>query len=417
MNVPLKFVFKCAALFFLLGAPASRQQTILAFPVVSEQDSSTGQQTASTASTVSSAPSNHDGASSSPQEGTSAPTTTASKGDRPSFLDKLTLSGLVDIYYGYNFNSPDERKNALRNFDVNSNQFSLNLAEFSLERVPDPLGFRVDFMFGDTAKLVNSAEPGGDHYQYLKQAYASCKAPLGKGLTIDFGKFVTQHGAEVIESKDNWNYSRSLLFSLAIPYYHFGARARYPFSDKLSFAVSITNGWNDVVDNNSGKTYGFQAAVNPTKKLSIVQNYMVGPEQTNDNRDLRQLWDTTVTYTVTSILSLMANYDYGMDRVAGSRVQWKGIAGYARIQINSWLAVAPRLVWFADPQGFTTGLAQEVKEGTLTAEFRLPEGLLLRGEYRQDWSNQALFQQHDGARARRQQTATLGVLYFLSQEH
>jgi hypothetical protein len=28
---------------------------------------------------------------------------------------------------------------------------------------------------------------------------------------MDFGKFVTSAGAEVIEAKDNWNYSRSLL--------------------------------------------------------------------------------------------------------------------------------------------------------------------------------------------------------------
>ena len=40
---------------------------------------------------------------------------------------------------------------------------------------------------------------------------------------MDFGKFVTSAGAEVIESKDNWNYSRSLLFAYAIPYWHFGA--------------------------------------------------------------------------------------------------------------------------------------------------------------------------------------------------
>ena len=28
----------------------------------------------------------------------------------------------------------------------------------------------------------------------------------------------------MIEAKDNWNYSRSLLFALAIPFYHVGVR-------------------------------------------------------------------------------------------------------------------------------------------------------------------------------------------------
>jgi len=41
---------------------------------------------------------------------------------------------------------------------------------------------------------------------------------VGSGLAIPAG-------AEVIESNANWNYSRSLLFSWAIPYYHMGFRA------------------------------------------------------------------------------------------------------------------------------------------------------------------------------------------------
>jgi hypothetical protein len=339
-------------------------------------------------------------------------------GSDHSIFDKLTLSGLVDVYYGYNFNRPDSRKDGLRNFDINSSQFSLSLAKISIERLPEPFGFRADFIFGDTAKMVHSTEPAGtDLYQFLEQVYGSYKAPIGKGLTIDFGKFVTQHGAEVIESKDNWNYSRSILFSWAIPYYHFGARARYPVGDKLSLTATVTNGWNNVVDNNTGKTYGFQAAVNPTKKLSIVQNYMVGPEQTNGNSDWRHLWDTTVTYTATSALSLMANYDYGMDRASGARVRWQGIAGYARVQIAPWFAISPRMEWFTDPQGYMTGLAQDVKEGTFTTEFKIQNSLLLRGEYRYDWSNQPSFEKRNNAFSRDQQTLTFGVVYMLSQAH
>ena len=76
---------------------------------------------------------------------------------------------------------------------------------------------------------------------------------MGKGLQVDIGKFVTPAGAEVIETKDNWNYSRGLLFSYAIPYYHFGMRAKYAFNDKYALTGFFVNGWNNVVDNNSGK--------------------------------------------------------------------------------------------------------------------------------------------------------------------
>ena len=73
---------------------------------------------------------------------------------------------------------------------------------------------------------MNAFEPGGPQYlDNVQQGYLSVLVPAGKGLQIDFGKFVTPHGAEVIETRDNWNYSRGLLFALAIPYYHMGARS------------------------------------------------------------------------------------------------------------------------------------------------------------------------------------------------
>ena len=107
----------------------------------------------------------------------------------------------------------------------------------------------------------------------------SVLAPVGKGgLTVDFGKFVTPIGAEVIESKDNFNYSRGLLFALAIPYYHMGARVGYSFSDKVSLTGYLVNGWNDVKDNNGAKTVGASLAIKPGK-ATIIANYLVGDEQ------------------------------------------------------------------------------------------------------------------------------------------
>ena len=68
----------------------------------------------------------------------------------------------------------------------------------------------------------------------LQQAYLTAVLPVGAGLTVDVGKFVTHMGNEVIESKDNWNYSRSFLFAYAIPYYHTGIRLTYPLASTLS---------------------------------------------------------------------------------------------------------------------------------------------------------------------------------------
>ena len=78
----------------------------------------------------------------------------------------------------------------------------------------------------------NVTDPGGLGFaQYLKEGYFSYLAPVGKGLQVDVGKFVTPMGAEVIESKDNWNYSRSLLFTWAEPSVQSGLRVSYDFGD------------------------------------------------------------------------------------------------------------------------------------------------------------------------------------------
>ncbi len=338
-------------------------------------------------------------------------------GNVHSFFDKVTFSGLVDTYYGFNFNRPASRTDSLYNFDVNHNQFSLNLLELAMEKQADPLGFRLDFDFGDTAKMVAASEPGGTSlWQFLQQAYVTYKAPLGKGLTIDVGKFVTPFGAEVIESPANYNYSRSLLFSWAIPYYHFGTRLTYAFNDKVSVTGMVVNGWNNVVDNNGGKTVHLGVTLTPFKKLSIIQNYMVGAEQPGNDHDKRHVVDTTVTFSATDKLSLMANYDYGMDRVLGSREKYQGFAGYLRYAFSPRFAISPRLEWFTDPQGLATGFGQTLREGTLTSEFKVRQSMLLRAEYRTDWSNHDFFQKRSGLLAHSQTTATLGIIYVMGQE-
>src|SRR5262245_52149894 len=256
---------------------------------------------------------------------------------------QLELTSFVDAYYGYAFNKVDS---SLRNFDVQHNTFAISLVEVAAEKkvsTDSRVGFRADIDYGPTADMVAAFEPsatGQDVFKHLQQGYLSVLA--GSKLQLDAGKFVTPAGAEVIESKDNWNYSRSLLFALAIPYYHVGLRAAYPVTDKLSLSGYFVNGWNNGSENNSGKTFVLSATAKPSAKLSLVANYMTGPEQKGDDADWRTLVDTTLTLAPTGRLSLMANFDYGKDRVAGVPVKWLGLAAYARFQATSKWAVTPR---------------------------------------------------------------------------
>lgn len=343
----------------------------------------------------------------------------AQTGGAMSFFEGTELFGLVDAYYDWYSTKPSGDA-PLRNFDTKHNQFGLSLLEVGLVKAPTAdsrAGFRLDLDYGPTAALVHGVEPGGaEIFQNIQQAYMSYLAPVGNGLQFDVGKFVTQHGAEVIEAKDNWNYSRSILFAWAIPYYHSGLRVTYPANDKVTVAGAVVNGWNNVVDNNEGKTLGAQVVVKPTASLSIVQNYMAGPEQTDDDDDWRHLSDTTITYTASDMLSLMVNYDYGKDTVNGQSVSWQGVGGYAKIVANDRFAVIPRAEWYQDDDGFTTGTPQTLKEFTLTGEVTFAPRLLWRIEYRGDFSDVDFFEKHDGTFVDSQHSIAFGLLYSFSSK-
>ena len=346
------------------------------------------------------------------------------------FFKNTELSGFVDTYYAYNFNTPKSPcatvggvaiSTCLHNFDVAHNAFSLNLAELALEKKPaagSRGGFRIDLDYGSAAAIVAGFDPSPTSInQNIQQAYVSYLAPAGTGtLQLDFGKFVTQHGAEVIETKDNWNYSRSLLFSLAIPYYHMGVRAAYSPNDKVTLAANISNGWNNVVENNTGKTAGFMAMVKPTSAVSWSVNYMVGPEQTDNKDDYRHLFDTTVSYTASPKVSLMLNYDFGKDTIGKTSVTWQGVGVYAKFTPNPWFALVPRIEYLKDTDGFMTGVSQKVKEFTLTAEFKQKDGVMMRVEYRADMAETPYFIKNASETSKNQNALIIGWVYAFSSK-
>src|SRR5262245_48323301 len=173
----------------------------------------------------------------------------------PGWKDLITVEGLADAYYQYNFTGPDSLSGPLgqRNFDLNSNTFTLNYAKVGIGVNADPVGLRLDLGYGATGAIINAANFADTQVDSMgnpildpflvQQAYATF-SPV-KGLTIDFGKFVTTAGAEVIEANKNWLYSRSIAF-FNIPLLHTGLRIGYKVNDMVALQASVVNGWNGV---------------------------------------------------------------------------------------------------------------------------------------------------------------------------
>lgn len=331
----------------------------------------------------------------------------------------ISVSGILDGYYDFDSNHPDNGSTQLRNFDIRANTVSLTEARITLAHDPAPFGIRVDMGLGSAFQVMHPANPSGGGLKYVEQMFVSAKPAKWKGFQIDFGQFVTSAGAEVIESGDNWNYSRSFLFAYAIPYYHFGLRASMPVTSSLTAGVQVVQGWNEIFDNNSGKTVGI-TLVQAKKYYTLTGNYYVGPENDNTTHGYRNLIDTVLLLTPSARFNAYINYDYGQNRNAnatltgvGSLAHWQGIAAAGHWQATSKLTATVRGEYFNDNNGFTTGTAQKLNEVTLTSDYTFHPGILARAEYRRDNSNQMFFTTNSTPLASKSQnTVEVAMIFF-----
>jgi hypothetical protein len=353
----------------------------------------------------------------------------------------MDLSGVVDGYYSFNFNRPNsslgnfDQINQLYNFNDKTDQFDLSMAKLTLNHDPDPIGAHVDFIYGRANDLINNSGTNttaptfvASQLPYLEQAYLSVKPPKAKGFELDFGKYVTSAGAEVIEAMSNWNYSRSLLFVNAIPYWHFGARTSIPVSKTETVGFQLFNGWNNVSKSNGALSGAFTSAlVKP--KASWFLNYLVGPENPNTASGLRNLIDTTLLLTPPGKFNAYINFDYGQNQDAtytcatgpivtcgdNNLNKWYGVAGAFHEQASAKNAIAGRFEWFDDANGaqtLTAPTGNTLYEGTFTYEYKWVEGALMRVEYRIDQSNLQYFNKLANQSSSQQQTLTVAFIAF-----
>jgi len=340
-------------------------------------------------------------------------------------LKDVKINGFVSTSYNYNLNTPDDRKIQYRPFNENADSFNLDLVELVFQKeaaeVGD-IGFRTDLMYGYTVpKAIRSTWPGvtqsADDDVDIQQTYVRYIAPVGSGLTLDFGKFITEMGAEVIEGYDGWgyNYSRSLLFYNTIPYTHTGVRGTYKFNDQFTFMGQVFNGWDNVVDNNSAKSWCAHLMVMPTAETMLNLKYMSGPEQTDNTTNLRNVVDVNLTTPLMERLTLNLDYVYGSEKdVPGiGDSTWSGLSGIVRYAASDRYAINVRGEVFSDDDGSRTGIKQNMWEVTVTPEFTVKKNMIVRPEYRHDVSDEKVFNKDAKlADNKTQDTVAVNVLFY-----
>jgi hypothetical protein len=341
------------------------------------------------------------------------------------------IHGFASGAYIWNFNDPSTGFNNGRVFDTQHNTFSLDVAEivFVNDATEESrAGYRLDLAYGFRIPALTTSAgtfvTGGDEID-VQQAHVSYLAPVGNGLSLMFGKMITNLGAEVIEGYDlyNWNYSHSYLFGFAIPFTHTGLHLQYPVNDMLTLKAMLVNGWDIVDDNNNQKTYHLAASITPMEGANLTINWIDGAEQVGNEHSGRKVIDLVASLSLMDSLSLMLNYDYGWEQGmgnvhAGEDAIWKGLAAYARYQMNEACALNLRYEFFGDDEDFRLGagtalLGQEIDvwEITVTPEYKVTDHFVVRPEYRHDKSDDNIFTDANAPARSSQDTIALNVLY------
>jgi hypothetical protein len=322
----------------------------------------------------------------------------------PGPLDHIQFGAGLEGYYQYNWNRPHDRINLLRAFDTRANVFGIQQASLIVESATDVeagrrFGGRIDLQFGQATETVQGSpanEPRPDVYRNVWQAYGTYVFPVGRGLQADLGKFASNLGYETNYAKDNNQFSRAYLFNF-LPFYHSGLRLTFPINDKVSVIYMLTNGIQQTEDFNNFKSSHFTAIIKPTGSVVWTTSYYFGQEQPDgalpDGPDgFFRVFDTYASYTATSKLTLGFDVNCVTNEVqtTDDALSLQGTGLYARYQITAPAALSIRYERL-DDEGLFGGIAQLLHEVTVTAEHKLAEGFLIRGEFRRDWSNQRFF--------------------------
>ncbi|GEM_PF-870139 len=324
--------------------------------------------------------------------------------------------------YEVNTNNPPSGLNDFRPFDSRSNFISPDLLEVRVNQDPDRgrLGYRVKVTAGEIARRLHARGLGTfDDYYDFTEFFLAYKVPIGRGLKVEAGKMNTHIGAESLEAVLNQNYTRSFLWSNAEPATHTGLRLTYDLSSQVSLMGHIYNGWDNFNDTNAAKTLGLSMCYNPNDRVGMSFNMLNGQEPDNStwNGDItnsyynnRFIFNWVGSFRLSKKFLLVGNYDYAKQDnyiLDGTAATWGGFSLAGSYDFTDTFSLALRGEIFSDPQGYRTGFPQTLKELTLTPQFKVGKNVVIRPEYRYDWSDVRSF--NDGS-TNNQSTIGIGVL-------
>lgn len=344
----------------------------------------------------------------------------------------ITMGGFLDTSYTWSSNHPKRPGDISgRYFDKDNNEVVFNYFHLFIEKPEKDwgVGFRISGDFGRSGELLREATLWGKTFHKepsaeLRESYLTTTIPLGEGIGVKGGLFVTTLGTEILPNPGayNDNMSRSFLFNYGIPLRHLGVLLSYPILKTLSVNGGLVTGWDDPRDNNKQPSGLWGFSFTPMDQFALVSNFIYGPEQFHNNGNQRFTMSHVATIKPFDPLALIAEFTYGHEENAslgGTRdATWYGFAGIASYGWTDRFTTALRGEVFRDRDGARLGgnfkgthADQTLGEITLTGSYKFTKMLLGRVEFRQDWANTGYYKK-GASRADSNQTTLAGQLIY-----
>ena len=344
----------------------------------------------------------------------------------------IGISGFLDTSYQWSSNHPKNPRNISgRYFDKDYNKLVFNYFHAAVEKPEKDwgVGFRLSGDFGRGGELLREATLWGKSFHdepsaEVREAYLTTTIPIGEGIGVKGGLFVTTLGTEILPNPGayNDNISRSFLFNYAIPLRHLGVLFSYPIVKTFSVNAGVVTGWDNPRDNNQQPSFMAGLGFTPTEQFALASNFIYGSEQRSNNGDQRFTMSHVATLKPFDPLALILEYTYGREENAslgGTRdAVWQGVAGIASYGWTDRFTTAVRGEFFNDRDGarlggnFTgTHANNSVAEVTLTGAYKFTKMFLGRVEVRQDWSDETFYRK-GASSADKNQTTLAGQLIY-----
>ncbi len=349
----------------------------------------------------------------------------------------IGISGYLESFYMWSSNHPGSGSNISgRYFYKDNNQFYVNNFHLAIEKPEKDwgVGFRVSGDFGRYGELLHEAtqwNPTGARFccgpsAEMREAYLTTTIPVGEGIAVKGGLFVTPLGTEILNSPGayNDNISRSFAFNYGVPLRHLGMLFSYPFVKTLTASVGLVTGWDDPHDNNSAPSGLVGINYTPSDAFGLASNIIFGPEQLHNTGRQRVTWSSVATIKPMDPLTLLLEYTFGAEGKASTPTGNQDSYWHALSAVASWgwtdrFTTALRGEVFFDNQAARTfGLSATTPQNnatlgemTLTGSYKFTKMLIGRAELRQDWANHPVYQKGQSKADGQQTTLGMQLIY------